>query len=78
MDVVKTKLQYQSKTSPSETRYRGTLGTLSKILREEGIKGWYRGLGPTILGYLPTWAIYFTAYDAFKASIKKYTGNFCL
>jgi hypothetical protein len=26
----------------------------------------YRGLGPTILGYLPTWAIYFTVYDGIK------------
>jgi solute carrier family 25 (mitochondrial folate transporter), member 32 len=31
----------------------------------------YRGLGPTILGYLPTWAIYFTVYD----SIKGYFGQ---
>lgn len=26
----------------------------------------YRGLGPTILGYLPTWAIYFAVYDSIK------------
>ena len=26
----------------------------------------YRGLGPTILGYLPTWAIYFAVYDGIK------------
>lgn len=26
----------------------------------------YRGLGPTILGYLPTWAIYFSVYDGIK------------
>lgn len=31
----------------------------------------YRGLGPTILGYLPTWAIYFSVYD----SIKRYFGE---
>lgn len=41
-------------------------GTLSRIWKEEGIRGLYRGLGPTILGYIPTWAIYFTAYDYFK------------
>lgn len=28
----------------------------------------YRGLGPTILGYLPTWAIYFFVYDSIKNS----------
>ena len=26
----------------------------------------YRGLGPTLLGYLPTWAIYFAVYDTIK------------
>lgn len=42
------------------------LGTLSRIWEEEGIRGLYRGLGPTIFGYLPTWAIYFTVYDYCK------------
>lgn len=35
-------------------------------LVENGIRGLYRGLGPTLLGYLPTWAIYFTVYDGIK------------
>jgi solute carrier family 25 folate transporter 32 len=39
------------------------------IWREEGFRGLYRGLGPTIIGYLPTWAIYFTVYDAVKAKL---------
>ncbi|KAI9611505.1 hypothetical protein H4Q26_008458 [Puccinia striiformis f. sp. tritici PST-130] len=39
------------------------------IWREEGFRGLYRGLGPTIIGYLPTWAIYFTVYDAAKARL---------
>lgn len=30
------------------------------------MRGMYRGLGPTIYGYLPTWAIYFTVYDSLK------------
>ena len=36
------------------------LGTLRTIWTHEGIRGLYRGLAPTIYGYLPTWAIYFT------------------
>ena len=35
-------------------------------LRHDGIRGMYRGLGPTVLGYLPTWAIYFAVYDGIK------------
>lgn len=36
------------------------------ILKDNGFRGLYRGLGPTILGYLPTWAIYFAVYDGIK------------
>ncbi|KAI9010937.1 mitochondrial carrier domain-containing protein [Phycomyces nitens] len=67
LDVVKTRLQNQGPQVNGAPQYKGTLGTLSRIWCEEGIRGWYRGLGPTVIGYLPTWAIYFTAYDAFKA-----------
>lgn len=36
------------------------VGTVRQIWYTEGIRGLYRGLAPTIYGYLPTWAIYFT------------------
>ena len=42
------------------------LATVKTILKHDGIRGMYRGLGPTILGYLPTWAIYFAVYDGIK------------
>ena len=38
--------------------YSGMFGTGKVILREEGVRGLYRGLGPIILGYLPTWAVW--------------------
>lgn len=41
---------------------RGLVGTGRAIWLEEGWKGMYRGLGPTILGYLPLWAIFFGVY----------------
>lgn len=40
--------------------------TVKTILTDNGFRGLYRGLGPTILGYLPTWAIYFAVYDGIK------------
>ena len=63
LDVVKMRLQNQEGASGP---YRGTLGTLRTILREEGFRGWYRGLFPTVIGYLPTWSIYFTCYHQAK------------
>lgn len=45
------------------------------IWRNDGFRGLYRGLGPTIFGYLPTWAIYFTVYDKVKASMGAIKGR---
>ena len=42
------------------------LATVKQVWIRDGFKGFYRGLGPTLLGYLPTWAIYFTVYDSVK------------
>lgn len=74
LDVVKTKLQAQHNPSLSKipsiagkdastTLYNGILASLRKIWLEEGIRGLYRGLGPVLLGYLPTWASYFAIYQ---------------
>lgn len=43
------------------------LDTVKVIIQDYGLRGLYRGLGPTVLGYLPTWAIYFTVYDGIKS-----------
>ena len=74
LDVIKTKLQAQGAfriepkpTGPSgREMYRGMLGTGKTIIRQDGLVGLYRGLGPMMLGYLPTWAIYMTVYDKSK------------
>ncbi len=71
LDVIKTKLQAQggfsrnNKGSQSQTTqlYRGMVGSARVIWREEGLRGMYRGLGPMLLGYLPTWAVYLTVYE---------------
>ena len=70
LDVIKTKLQAQggfsrrgAQMADSKSLYRGMLGTGKMIVREDGIKGLYQGLGPLLLGYLPTWAVYLAIYD---------------
>lgn len=76
LDVVKTRLQYQGVLMDKHagkatgfTPYRGTWNTLSRIFTEEGTRGLYRGLGPMLMGYLPTWAIYFSTYEALKTEL---------
>lgn len=33
----------------------------------------YKGLGPLIMGYLPTWMVYFTIYERIKAELEPYS-----
>ncbi|OAQ98474.1 hypothetical protein LLEC1_02126 [Akanthomyces lecanii] len=67
LDVIKTKLQAQAAVKAGHSRmYKGLVGTASVIWREEGLRGMYRGLGPIVLGYLPTWAVWFTVYNKSK------------
>lgn len=64
LDVVKTRLQAQINSLqadraglgvPSGALYKGITSSLKRIWAEEGIRGLYRGLGPVMVGYLPTW-----------------------
>ncbi|KAG8944186.1 hypothetical protein FRC04_002142 [Tulasnella sp. 424] len=68
LDVIKTKLQAQ-KALKGSPEYLGVSATVRQILLRDGLKGLYRGLGPTMMGYLPTWAIYFTVYDGVKGRL---------
>lgn len=71
LDVIKTKLQAQGgfatrrlgQFAGSSQAYKGMIGTARVIWMEEGWRGMYRGLGPMLLGYLPTWAVYLSVYD---------------
>ncbi|PGH22930.1 hypothetical protein AJ80_02979 [Polytolypa hystricis UAMH7299] len=85
LDVIKTKLQAQGgflrrhgKLVEPGTLYRGMIGTGSMIWRDEGVRGLYRGLGPMLLGYLPTWAVYMTVYDRSRGWFLESTDNWWL
>ncbi|KAJ1330591.1 hypothetical protein BSLG_009043 [Batrachochytrium salamandrivorans] len=61
LDMVKIRLQNQVKElagRPMSARH-----TFETIFKSEGLRGLYRGMGVTAAGYLPTWAIYFSAYE---------------
>ncbi|KAF4119964.1 solute carrier family 25 (mitochondrial folate transporter), member 32, partial [Geosmithia morbida] len=81
LDVIKTKLQAQGGVARAERAgstakmYSGLVGTSRVIWQEEGIRGMYRGLGPIVLGYLPTWAVWFTVYNEAKVVVSRYCDN---
>jgi solute carrier family 25 folate transporter 32 len=76
LDVIKTKLQaqggFRQSNAATHVVYRGLMGTARIIWREEGLRGMYRGLGPIIMGYLPTWAVWFTVYGRSKEYFGQY------
>ncbi|KAG8528028.1 uncharacterized protein KY384_006944 [Bacidia gigantensis] len=82
LDVIKTKLQAQGGFRRSRggvevtaAAYRGVAGSASTIWKEDGIRGMYRGLGPMLLGYIPTWAVYLTVYNKTQAFFRTKTDN---
>lgn len=64
VDVVKTRLQTQSKTGKKE--YDGIADAFRKIYKEEGWKGFTRGLGPRLIYIMPASALTFTLYEKLK------------
>ncbi|KAI9220968.1 mitochondrial carrier domain-containing protein [Blastocladiella britannica] len=64
LDVVKTRMQ-----NSATPVYSGTFNGLATIFRSEGYRGWYRGLSAMMLGYLPSWAIYFSVYEGSKRTL---------
>ena len=82
LDVIKTKLQAQGGFQPRQeaaelpkAAYKGVQGTAATIWKEDGLRGMYRGLGPMLLGYVPTWAIYLTVYNKAQAYFRTKTGK---
>lgn len=87
LDTIKIRLQAQEAYTPIILRlrkrrrhcnqrfYKGTFGTARVILRQEGIRGLYRGGGLIVLGYLPTWAVWFATYDKSKQVLQSTFGE---
>ncbi|KAJ4974053.1 hypothetical protein NE237_007227 [Protea cynaroides] len=68
LDVIKTRLQVHGLPQVPHTGHKGSLiiVSLQNIIKNEGVRGMYRGLSPTILALLPNWAVYFTIYEHLK------------
>lgn len=65
--LIKTRLQTQS----GENKYNGFFDATKKIAKQEGIKGYYRGLGLNLL-QVPLTPIYLTVFESSKYLQRKF------
>jgi solute carrier family 25 folate transporter 32 len=76
LDVAKTRAQVQSVAGVGAAhKYDGVLRALRTIYREEGVRGWYHGLTPTICSVAIFWSCYFPCYEYAKTILADATGS---
>ncbi|ODQ68553.1 mitochondrial carrier [Nadsonia fulvescens var. elongata DSM 6958] len=64
-------LAAEARAAAHQPKYHGIVGTLKTIVAEDGPRGLYKGLVPIMLGYLPTWMVYFSAYESTKNHLNR-------
>ncbi|CAL1694532.1 unnamed protein product [Somion occarium] len=63
IDLVKTRMQNQRSTVVGQLLYKNSFDCIRKVFRNEGFIGFYRGLGPQLIGVAPEKAIKLTVND---------------
>jgi len=71
-DTLKVRLQTQE---PENIRYKGPIDCFLKTIREEGVKGLYKGMAPPIAGVAAVNAVLFMAYGQAKSALQSYSGR---
>ncbi|KAH7972317.1 mitochondrial folate transporter/carrier [Rhipicephalus sanguineus] len=67
LDLLKIRLAVNDGQLKSRPQYRGILNAVSTIIREEGIRGLYRGVAPNCWGAGTSWGLYFLFYNSIKS-----------
>ncbi|RYP49018.1 hypothetical protein DL768_005209 [Monosporascus sp. mg162] len=68
MDVIKTMLQTRGSATESELRsVNGFAAGCRLMYRREGLRGFFKGVGPRVVTTMPSTAICWSAYEASKA-----------
>ncbi|KAG9971328.1 hypothetical protein KCU78_g23590, partial [Aureobasidium melanogenum] len=60
--VVRARLQ----TYDADSRYKGVRDVVKQVFQKEGLKGFYKGLGPNIVRVLPSTCVTFLVYENTK------------
>ncbi|PCH39799.1 S-adenosylmethionine transporter [Wolfiporia cocos MD-104 SS10] len=70
-EVIKTRMQ----TSTYGSLARSSLAGARRVLADEGIRGFYRGFGSTIMREIPFTSLQFPLYELLKSRLAKATGQ---
>mmetsp|Transcript_22299 Transcript_22299/g.54465 ORF Transcript_22299/g.54465 Transcript_22299/m.54465 type:complete len:298 (+) Transcript_22299:132-1025(+) len=69
-DCMLVRMQADGRLPPAERRnYRNVFDALARTARTEGVRGWYRGLGPLVTRGLAVTTAQFSTYDQAKEAI---------
>lgn len=66
LDVVKTRMQAQRVARHARGKYTGIVSSLRLILAEEGGRGLFVGLAPSMLALVPALSLFFATYTSTK------------
>ncbi|KAF9145804.1 mitochondrial aspartate-glutamate transporter agc1 [Linnemannia schmuckeri] len=75
IDLVKTRMQNQRSKVVGELLYKNSVDCFQKVVRNEGVLGLYRGLGPQLVGVAPEKAIKLTMNDLVRRHLTDKNGN---
>ncbi|KAG0332141.1 mitochondrial aspartate-glutamate transporter agc1 [Podila horticola] len=75
IDLVKTRMQNQRSKVVGELLYKNSIDCFKKVIKNEGVLGLYRGLGPQLVGVAPEKAIKLTMNDIVRRHLTDKNGN---
>ncbi|KAF8981437.1 mitochondrial aspartate-glutamate transporter agc1 [Entomortierella lignicola] len=78
IDLVKTRMQNQRSKVVGELLYKNSIDCFKKVIKNEGVLGLYRGLGPQLVGVAPEKAIKLTMNDLARRHLSDKNGNITL
>ncbi|BFZ58287.1 mitochondrial aspartate-glutamate transporter agc1 [Savitreella phatthalungensis] len=75
IDLVKTRMQNQRSKVVGQLMYKNSMDCFKKVIKNEGFKGLYSGLGPQLIGVAPEKAIKLTVNDLVRGKLKAADGS---
>ncbi|CAH0049920.1 unnamed protein product [Clonostachys solani] len=68
LDLLRTRFAAQGR----HRIYSSLWGAISSIKREEGLKGFFRGIGPGVAQIVPSMGIFFLTYEQLRLALSRY------